>query len=134
MVDRYANAERVAPDARGRNTPIAATPENQAASSRRRRQCCCFPAAASRNCVGNLPLMTATARKIREAKPETRFKMVLPSEELKRLADEPCTLLPDLEIRIGGLAEALAAADLAITKSGTITLECAYFGVPAVVF
>jgi len=43
-------------------------------------------------------------------------------------------LLPQLEIQVGGLAQALGGADLAITKSGTITLECAYFGVPAVVF
>ena len=39
-----------------------------------------------------------------------------------------------LEIQIGGLASALAEADLAITKSGTITMECGMFGVPAVVF
>jgi lipid-A-disaccharide synthase len=31
------------------------------------------------------------------------------------------------------LAGALRKADLAIAKSGTITLECAYFGVPTVV-
>ena len=37
-------------------------------------------------------------------------------------------------MQIGRLAEALRQADVAITKSGTITLECAYFGVPAVVF
>ena len=39
-----------------------------------------------------------------------------------------------LEIQVGGLADALAGADLAITKSGTITMECALHGVPAVVF
>ena len=82
----------------------------------------------------HLPLLAATGRTILETKPETRFKMVLPSEELKRQADGPSALLPNLEIQIGGLAAALAATDLAITKSGTITLECAYFGVPAVVF
>ena len=32
---------------------------------------------------------------------------------------------PQLEIQIGNLAGALAAADVAITKSGTVTLECA---------
>jgi lipid-A-disaccharide synthase len=42
--------------------------------------------------------------------------------------------MPDFELRCGGLAEALSQADLAITKSGTITLECAFFGIPAVVF
>ena len=38
-----------------------------------------------------------------------------------------------MEIRVGELNVALAEADLAITKSGTITMECAMFGVPAVV-
>ena len=39
-----------------------------------------------------------------------------------------------LELQAGGLSSALAEADLAITKSGTITMECAMFGVPAIVF
>ena len=134
MVDRYANAERVAPDVRRGNTPTTAASENQARLLTSAATVLLLPGSRVAELRRHLPLMTATARKIREAKPETRFKMVLPSKELKRLSDEPCTLLPDLEIRIGGLAEALAAADLAITKSGTITLECAYFGVPAVVF
>ena len=38
------------------------------------------------------------------------------------------------EIQVGGLTDALAKADLAITKSGTVTMECALHGVPAVVF
>jgi lipid-A-disaccharide synthase len=40
----------------------------------------------------------------------------------------------EFEIQVGGLSEALASADLAITKSGTVTMECALHGVPAVVF
>jgi lipid-A-disaccharide synthase len=39
-----------------------------------------------------------------------------------------------LKLQAGGLAAALGEADLALTKSGTITMECALFGVPAVVF
>jgi lipid-A-disaccharide synthase len=38
----------------------------------------------------------------------------------------------NVEIQVGGLPEALAQADLAITKTGTVTMECAFFGVPAV--
>ena len=59
--------------------------------------------------------------------------MVLPNDALARTAKEGA-LPPGLEIQIGGLNDALATADLAITKSGTITMECAAFGVPAVVF
>jgi len=39
---------------------------------------------------------------------------------------------PSLEIQVGNLSPALAQADLAIAKTGTVTMECAFFGVPAV--
>jgi lipid-A-disaccharide synthase len=39
---------------------------------------------------------------------------------------------PGLRIRIGGLAEELRAADVAIASTGTVTLECAWFQVPTV--
>jgi lipid-A-disaccharide synthase len=77
----------------------------------------------------HLPVMLGALRLIREKLPSARAKMVLPNEELKKLV--PATLL-DLEIQIGRLPEALAEADLAITKTGTVTMECAFFGVPAV--
>jgi lipid-A-disaccharide synthase len=38
----------------------------------------------------------------------------------------------DLQVQIGGLPGALAQADVAIASTGTVTLECAYFGVPTV--
>ncbi len=37
-----------------------------------------------------------------------------------------------LDVRIGGLPDALAEADVAIASTGTVTTECAYFGVPTV--
>ena len=37
-----------------------------------------------------------------------------------------------LEVQTGGLPEALAEADVAIASTGTVTTECAYFGVPTV--
>jgi lipid-A-disaccharide synthase len=37
----------------------------------------------------------------------------------------------EIEVQ-SNLADGLARADLAIAKSGTVTLECAYFGVPTV--
>jgi lipid-A-disaccharide synthase len=125
MVDRYANAER-----RTRNAESPKTAPIQPSTP----TILLLPGSRVAELRRHLPLLTATARQIREAKPEARFKMVLPSEELKRLADEPSALPLGFEIGIGGLGEALAATELAITKSGTITLECAFFGVPAVVF
>jgi lipid-A-disaccharide synthase len=41
---------------------------------------------------------------------------------------------PNLQIQIGSLPEALLETDLAISKTGTVTMECAFFGVPAVTF
>ncbi len=40
--------------------------------------------------------------------------------------------MPNLEIQTGNLSQALAQADLALAKTGTVTMECAFFGVPAV--
>ena len=39
---------------------------------------------------------------------------------------------PGLEIQIGNLPQALAQADVAIASTGTVTMECAFFGVPTV--
>lgn len=82
----------------------------------------------------HLPVVLEAARRIRSSKPDARFRIVLPSEELKTAGFDSSALSSGLEIRVGGLAESLAEADLAITKSGTVTLECALLGVPAVVF
>lgn len=78
----------------------------------------------------HLPVIRETLQRIRAEKPGARAIAVLP-ERLVPLARE--IGLPDgIEVR-SQLAPALAQADLAIAKSGTITLECAFFGVPTVV-
>src|SRR5204863_1196293 len=38
------------------------------------------------------------------------------------------------EIAVGNLAETLRQADVAIASTGTVTMECAWFGVPTVTF
>ena len=58
--------------------------------------------------------------------------MVLPDETLKQLADKLSALPSDMEIQIGNLPQALAQADVAIASTGTVTMECAFFGVPTV--
>src|SRR5206468_9053361 len=37
-------------------------------------------------------------------------------------------------IRVGGLSEALREATLALASTGTVTMECAWFGVPTITF
>jgi lipid-A-disaccharide synthase len=66
-------------------------------------------------------------------KQPVRARMVLPNPSLETLARQSTRALPDLEIQIGGLAEALTEASIALASSGTVTLECAFFGVPTVV-
>jgi lipid-A-disaccharide synthase len=62
-----------------------------------------------------------------------RFLMVLPNESLSR---EAASLIPEhlmVARQVGGLAEALQQATMAMASSGTVTLECAFFRVPTVV-
>ncbi len=95
----------------------------------------------------HLAVIAGSFELIRKKIPGLRGKMVLPTDSLAREA-APVRLTPNWriqtgaesariaagwEVQVGGLADALATADLAIAKSGTVTLECAFHGVPAVV-
>ena len=82
--------------------------------------------------IRHVPVMREAAGLI-AAKQRARFQMVVPDEAMAAIAR---ALLPagqpPIDLQEGGLAQALSSATVAITKTGTITLECAYFGVPAV--
>ena len=80
----------------------------------------------------HLPVMMGAIKLIRETLPEVRAKMVLPDEELKKLASRLFALPPDWEIQTGNLPQALAQAEAAIASTGTVTMECAFFRVPTV--
>ena len=106
----------------------------------------------------HLPPMLGALKLIQEKIPSFHGTMVLPGEHLLKIAfwkfsrdldvarriSGPPTLantqaaaqkeFPHLEIQIGRLPEALSNADLAIAKTGTVTMECAFFGLPAVTF
>ena len=75
--------------------------------------------------------MLAALELIRAKTPDLRARMVLPNANLLKQA-KALGLPAGLEARIGGLPEALAEADVAIASTGTVTTECAYFGVPTV--
>lgn len=81
----------------------------------------------------HLPVVCGAFELMRGEMPSLRARMIFPAEALANVA-QSFGVPAGIEIRVGGLSDALAQADLAITKSGTITLECAMFGVPAVVF
>lgn len=91
-----------------------------------------LPGSRKRELEAHLPVMIETVRKIQVRLP-IRLRMVLPNPELVKFALQCIEPVADLEIQTAKLAESLAQADLAIAASGTITMECAYFGVPTVV-
>ncbi len=79
----------------------------------------------------HLPVVLGAAEFLRREKPATRFTMVLPDDDLA--AQARAAGLPEfVTVRVGGLPEALCAADLAIASTGTVTMECAWFRVPTV--
>jgi len=79
----------------------------------------------------HLPSMLAAWRIIHARKPEMSAAMVLPDAQLQTLAERlgDCK---DIQVQIGGLPERLARATVAIASTGTVTVECAYFGAPTV--
>lgn len=79
----------------------------------------------------HLPVMLEALELIRREHPGVQARMVLPDPGLVVQA-KTFRRPADLEIQCGGLAEALRAADAAIASTGTVTLECAAFGVPTV--
>ena len=81
----------------------------------------------------HLPPMLAAWKRIKAARPDVRARMVLPSDEMVRLTRTVVgDALDSVTLQIGDLSEALAAATAAIASTGTVTLECALFGVPTV--
>jgi lipid-A-disaccharide synthase len=79
----------------------------------------------------HLPVMLAAAQRI-ENEGAIFLRMVLPAEKLAELAKPNTAPIPHLNVQIGNLAESLAEATVAIASTGTVTVECAYFGVPTV--
>ena len=81
----------------------------------------------------HLPPMLGAWRQLRAARPDLRARMVLPKEELATLARQMGGL-DGIEMQVGNLPEALRAATIALASTGTVTMECAWFGVPTVAF
>jgi lipid-A-disaccharide synthase len=79
----------------------------------------------------HLPVMLPAGR---EAAQSTgcQLEMVLPRQELREMAEELCRGFPEVTLRVGGLDNALRRATVALASTGTVTLECAWFGVPTV--
>jgi lipid-A-disaccharide synthase len=81
----------------------------------------------------HLPVMIEAANLIHVRRPGLRLQMVLPEQRLVDLA-RTFSLPAELEIQVGDLPSALKRATVALASTGTVTMECAYFGVPTVAF
>lgn len=81
----------------------------------------------------HLPVLLSTLTRLRAQIPSLRARMVLPTDALVKMAKAGG--LPDsLEVRMGGLPESLQESTVALASTGTVTMECAFFGVPTVAF
>jgi lipid-A-disaccharide synthase len=77
----------------------------------------------------HLPPMLEAWKLIQKKLPAATANMVLPNESLKALAT---AMGATVNIQIGNLATALKQTDVAIASTGTVTMECAFFGMPTV--
>ncbi|MCX6893951.1 MAG: hypothetical protein NTZ16_00235 [Verrucomicrobia bacterium] len=109
MVERFDNVER-----KGAAAPLLLLPGSRKAELER-----------------HLPVMLAALKLLKNDAPNLTARMVLPDAALAELAKQ-LGAPADLEIQIGDLPAALACADVAIASTGTVTMECAFFGVPTV--
>lgn len=80
----------------------------------------------------HLEPMLESLRFIQAKLPKVRSIMVLPNPALKAYVDQLPALPVNLKVQIGELPWALMESDIAIASTGTVTMECAFFGVPAV--
>jgi lipid-A-disaccharide synthase len=103
-----------------------------ASIANRQSQILLLPGSRKSELQRHLPVMLDALKFIQEKLPSAKVKMVLPNLGLKELADRLSALQSGVEIQIGELPWALAEADVAIASTGTVTMECAFFGVPTV--
>jgi lipid-A-disaccharide synthase len=126
IVDRYRSVVR---------PPPKSDPGNEDAGSKSTRSpaLLLLPGSRAGELKRHLPVMFGALAIIRRSLPDVSVRMVLPRESL--LAKVKAAGLPaGVEVQVGGLQDSMASADLAIGKTGTVALECAYFGVPMVAF
>ncbi len=80
----------------------------------------------------HLPLLVKSLGLIQQ-KMSVSYRVIVPKEIAPHVHDWTGGKLPrNLFVQGGGLAEALSEASIAIASTGTVTMECAFFGVPTV--
>jgi lipid-A-disaccharide synthase len=109
----------------------ATTPQNVNAAVSSSPLVLLFPGSRSGELKRHLPVMLGALRRMQSVLPNLRARLIVPTPEL---LEQVRGFAPPagLELHSGGLEQSLAQADLAISKTGTITMECAFFLVPTV--
>jgi lipid-A-disaccharide synthase len=90
-----------------------------------------LPGSRKKELQKHLPVMLEAFQLIRGKFADAKAMIVLPNESLAEQA-RSLRVTDGVQIQIGKLPQALATADLAIASTGTVTMECAFFGVPAI--
>lgn len=80
----------------------------------------------------HLPIMMAAGRRIREALPGASFQVVAADPAHIPIVHSAIAGMDGVRAQVGGLDRVLVRSDLALASTGTVTMECALFGVPAV--
>jgi len=75
--------------------------------------------------------MVPAAQRVRQ-ETGARIRLILPRASLEPIAQRHIGGRLDAEVQLGGLAEGLRNASVAMASTGTVTLECAWHGVPTV--
>lgn len=122
LVDRMQNA----PSREAARETLGITPEQTAIAL--------FPASRRQELKYLLPVMFAAAKTIQEKLPQVHFWIPLSLEIYRQpIQDAIANYGLQATLLSGQTQEVIAAADLAITKSGTVNLELALSNVPQVV-
>ncbi|HNQ87665.1 MAG TPA: lipid-A-disaccharide synthase [Verrucomicrobiota bacterium] len=80
----------------------------------------------------HMPVLMAALRRL-GSEHALAVRLVAPDEARARLARAlGAGELPFVKVEVGGVGEALRVAELALASTGTVTLECACYGVPTV--
>jgi len=118
IVDRHAGAERRTRNAESKNPLVLLLPGSRPGELRR-----------------HLPVLAPAAQLLLAQHPQASLRMVLPDAGLLSLARQIAgDDLQNIDLQAGGLQESLELATVALASTGTVTLECAWFGVPTVAF
>ena len=126
IVDRHFRTAAVAP---APHLPSSRSPEAPSTPS-----VILLPGSRCGELTRHLPVLLGAWKLIRTAIPTATATMVLPNESLVPLAHN---LMAGQSagaptIVVGQLAETLRTATIALASTGTVTMECAWFGVPTI--